>query len=140
MSILSDHPSEGLHTLDWNRVYQLGIGGILNLSSQQSNDLEKLYMCWLLVIQAYSERKLTKGSDKLAALAGIASEFQRAMGDNYHAGLWDKHLWRELLWHVSSPGTPCLNRRQPKKAREGKPMEDFKGKYFILVFDKLEYI
>ena len=138
MSIFNSYPLEGINRIDWNRVYQLGIGGVLDLLSPGSKDLEKFYMCWLLIIQAYSKRQLTKGSDELAALAGIANEFQKATGDTYHAGMWRRHLWRELLWHVSSPGAPCFNRRQPKEVRESKRMKDFKGEYPILTDNELE--
>ncbi|KUJ17701.1 HET-domain-containing protein [Mollisia scopiformis] len=125
MSIFTATPFRGIDEIEWNRIYQLGIGGALDLSNPGSKDVERFYMCWLLIIQAYSKRKLTKGSDKLAALAGIAAEYQKATGDTYHAGLWRKYVWRELLWHVSSPGAPCFNRPQPKELRESEPMKDF---------------
>ncbi len=133
MSIFDTHPSEAINRIDWTRVYQLDIGGVLDLSSSRSKDVEMFYMCWLLIAQAYSKKQLTKDSDKLAALAGITTEFQKATGDTYNAGLWRKYFWRQLLWHVSSHNAPCFNRRQPKEIRESEPTRNFKGDYPILI-------
>jgi hypothetical protein len=53
---------------------------------------------WLEILRRYSSRNLTKPSDKLPALSGLAHEYQMRWGDEYLAGLWREHLWKGLLW------------------------------------------
>jgi len=53
---------------------------------------------WYEIIKQYSDRELTFESDKLPALSGLASSFQRIMGCHYAAGLWEEDLPRGLLW------------------------------------------
>jgi Heterokaryon incompatibility protein (HET) len=53
---------------------------------------------WNDLVQDYSERKLTKESDKLPALSGLARLFQERYGDQYLAGLWKSHLIEDLCW------------------------------------------
>ena len=60
-----------------------------------------LYDLWLQIIVNYTRRRLTFQSDKLAALAGAASLFQRALGDRYLAGLFEGDLLRSLLWRTT---------------------------------------
>jgi len=69
--------------------------------SAQIND------CWLVIVQRYSECTLTKESDKLIALAGIAETTQnllRCSPLDYLAGLWKMFLVKDLLWHLLSAG------------------------------------
>ncbi|KAG4432488.1 hypothetical protein IFR05_012028 [Cadophora sp. M221] len=53
---------------------------------------------WLEIVRRYSSRNLTKESDKLPALSGLAHEYCARWGDDYLAGLWRKDLCRDLLW------------------------------------------
>jgi hypothetical protein len=53
---------------------------------------------WLEIVMRYSSRNLTKASDKLPALSGLAHEYQMRWRDDYLAGLWRKDLWKSLLW------------------------------------------
>lgn len=46
----------------------------------------------------YSKRKLSVKSDKLPALAGLASRFREYIQDDYFAGHWRKWLLLHLLW------------------------------------------
>ncbi|KAL8976878.1 MAG: hypothetical protein Q9205_007210 [Flavoplaca limonia] len=62
-----------------------------------------LYNLWLLVMTKYTQRKLTYSSDKLAALAGVASFFETRIGDRYLAGLFEGDILRSLLWRVMDP-------------------------------------
>jgi hypothetical protein len=50
------------------------------------------------MVTRYSSRNLTKASDKLPALSGLAHEYQMRWPDEYLAGLWQKDLWKNLLW------------------------------------------
>ena len=57
---------------------------------------------WKALIADYSERELTKDTDRLPAIAGVASEthLQDPSG-TYMAGIWKQWLFSELLWYTS---------------------------------------
>lgn len=59
------------------------------------------YRAWYDLIQNYGCRKLSKSSDKLPALAGLARRFQDQLGDEYCAGLWRRQLIEGLCWEVT---------------------------------------
>lgn len=54
---------------------------------------------WVDIVRRYSHCKLTVASDKMVAIAGIASKFQESQNGEYLAGLWggDDFL-RQLCW------------------------------------------
>ncbi|XXH04880.1 hypothetical protein Hte_011302 [Hypoxylon texense] len=52
------------------------------------------------VLPGYTSKELTVHSDKLVALSGVASRFQRKHGDTYLAGLWREDLIYGLLWRA----------------------------------------
>ncbi|PTD12320.1 2,4-dichlorophenol 6-monooxygenase [Fusarium culmorum] len=66
-----------------------------NLSSSE------LGILWRDLVEEYSGRDLTKPSDKLPALAGLAEKFQRVLKSPFLAGLWEKNLRADLAWHTS---------------------------------------
>ena len=66
---------------------------------------------WFQLIEDYSSRHLTKETDKLPALAGLAADFAQIhhYGDcEYLAGVWSSHLPSALLWNAvaSQPRRP----------------------------------
>jgi hypothetical protein len=61
--------------------------------SQEDSDVG-----WLHIVENYSRRKLTRDSDKLHALAGLAKRAQPSPADVYLAGLWKNSLASQLLW------------------------------------------
>jgi hypothetical protein len=58
---------------------------------------------WYRMIQTYSHQCLTYGSDRLPALAGIASRFATKLGDEYIAGMWRRDLVFGLIFCVENP-------------------------------------
>lgn len=69
---------------------------------------------WRSVVTDYSQTRLTKHTDRLVALSGLAKTFCRAMPHNqYLAGMWKDSLPNDLLWevcYVEGPATsppPC---------------------------------
>jgi hypothetical protein len=58
----------------------------------------EVHEIWNGIVRAYSQSALTKSSDKLIALAGLASYFQEVLQDDYLAGLWRSTLTWDLLW------------------------------------------
>ncbi|KAF6812125.1 heterokaryon incompatibility protein [Colletotrichum musicola] len=69
---------------------------------------------WEAIVQAYSDSMLTKDSDRIIALAGIAGLIQEHLQDDYVVGLWRRNQAIELLWstkgtHVQKPRpNPCI--------------------------------
>ncbi|KAI9655092.1 MAG: hypothetical protein M1821_005575 [Bathelium mastoideum] len=53
---------------------------------------------WWSLVQAFSARKLTKVTDRLPAIAGLAIKMQSNELGEYYAGLWGGDLPRSLLW------------------------------------------
>jgi hypothetical protein len=66
-------------------------------------------------VTLYSRAKLTKHSDKLVALSGLAHAVQRESGDQYVAGLWRKDLEYSLLWSIYTDDR-MMCRPQPYRA------------------------
>jgi Heterokaryon incompatibility protein (HET) len=58
------------------------------------------YSGWTTVVREYTSRNLTKETDMLPGIAGLASEFARQTRDKYCAGLWRKKLLTELMWNL----------------------------------------
>jgi len=53
---------------------------------------------WYLIVTEYTLCCLTKASDKLPALSGLASIFKRNTSYKYLAGLWEEDFAGGLLW------------------------------------------
>lgn len=54
--------------------------------------------CWETIVTAYSSCDLTKESDRLIAISGVARKFSEVIGGRYLAGLWEQGLHTELTW------------------------------------------
>jgi len=72
-----------------------------SLSELSQLPRENLWSLWQELISQYTRRKLTYASDKLPALAGLATHFERAGAGTYHNGLWMEALETHLLWENS---------------------------------------
>ena len=59
---------------------------------------------WRAVVSEYTTLQLTRSSDRLVALSGIADDFKSCRSDRYLAGLWEGSLVLDLLWH-------CVDRK-----------------------------
>ena len=58
------------------------------------------FSCWNRLVEVYSHLNLTHATDRLPALSGLASNFQRATGARYLAGIWQEDIYRALAWQV----------------------------------------
>ncbi|KAI1804121.1 HET-domain-containing protein [Daldinia bambusicola] len=65
---------------------------------------KELYNEWDRVVNYYMSCGLTKESDRIIAISGIAKAFHEATGDTYLAGLWKSRLEQELLWCIFRRG------------------------------------
>jgi hypothetical protein len=69
------------------------------VSSCLSSGEFNLRKTWRSILERYTGCKLTYASDKLVAISGIARLLAKASGSEYVAGMWNKDLWHDLLWH-----------------------------------------
>ena len=58
------------------------------------------YELWRQTIEQYMACDLTKESDKLVAVSGLAKVIKGQLQDDYLAGLWRDSLPKQLLWKV----------------------------------------
>lgn len=63
-------------------------------------DIASVNEAWGAMVKAYSSCFLTKGSDKLVALAGLAGKVRETRKDTYLAGMWKKELLSQLCWNT----------------------------------------
>jgi hypothetical protein len=59
------------------------------------------YNTWGECVESYTARELTRVTDKLPALSGIARLFGTHLKDQYVAGLWRRTLPKSLMWGQS---------------------------------------
>lgn len=57
---------------------------------------------WELIVQMFCRCYLTKSSDRLAAIAGMASQASNLLNDEYLAGVWKRQLPHGLLWKLEN--------------------------------------
>jgi hypothetical protein len=57
---------------------------------------------WYGLVEAYTERELSYGDDKLPALSGLASAYEYRHKGTYVAGLWSQDLVFGLLWYAKT--------------------------------------
>ena len=56
---------------------------------------------WQTMIKPYTKRRLTRQSDRLPAISGIAASVQKFTSSRYLAGLWEDNLVSDLQWKLS---------------------------------------
>src|SRR5207244_7875306 len=67
-----------------------------------SGSRQELRQSWCSLVETYSDSHLTQPSDKMIALAGLASQFRDIAGDIYLAGLWKADLVKPLCCRYDS--------------------------------------
>jgi hypothetical protein len=70
----------------------------------QRINVQRFHASWLNLVADYSGRQLTRETDRLAAVLGVANKAANFLQDEFVLGLWKSRLWRELLWFVRMPG------------------------------------
>lgn len=76
-----------------------------------------IYDLWYHVIGIYGCLNLTKITDKLPAIAGIARQVQLRTGDVYLSGLWKSDIERGLQWYYQ----PASILTRPSSSRSRAP-------------------
>jgi hypothetical protein len=83
-----------------------GLDRLVTRPRRNSFDLKSLdgrmaWDYWFEVVEEFSRLRLTRESDRLPALIGVATVFQASLKCAYLAGLWEKDIARGLLWDVT---------------------------------------
>jgi Heterokaryon incompatibility protein (HET) len=76
------------------------------------------YGKWYQMIMEYTRREITKETDRLPALAGLAQAWVQRMPEIYACGLWNEDLAVGLLWAGSSFYSPYGTPSHLKKPTE----------------------
>ena len=62
-----------------------------------NSDITPLFLTWKLLVETYTRGGLTKETDKLVAISGLAKALAAQLGVEYLAGLWgDDYLAQQL--------------------------------------------
>jgi hypothetical protein len=72
--------------------------GLKRLSKLTPEGEIAIHTAWRTILQIYVARDLTKQTDKLPALAGMAAYVHSITGDQYLAGFWRRDLLVSLIW------------------------------------------
>ena len=72
----------------------------LRFGKDEDVDGEKAWGVWQYLLEGYARRDITRPTDRLNAIAGIAQVLSASLSDRYLAGLWHRMLPRALLWSV----------------------------------------
>ncbi|KAK8223351.1 heterokaryon incompatibility protein-domain-containing protein [Phyllosticta capitalensis] len=85
---------------DHGVVGEDGCGSDSRYCSEQGLDAQpsKDFHLWNSILEAYGPRKLSKRTDKLPAMSGLASLFKKRFQAEYIAGLWSHKLISGLAW------------------------------------------
>lgn len=77
-----------------------------------SLDERQYIFYWVTILSTYVRCSLTKSSDKLIALSGIAKAFREVTGGTYLAGLWKDWLHYGLLWKTTPTSGSWIQRNE----------------------------
>ncbi|KAG4425138.1 hypothetical protein IFR04_001705 [Cadophora malorum] len=72
------------------------------LAADGATSVEDTQKMWLDIVEEYSMLALTKESDRLPALSGLAKSLSHRVQASYLAGLWENNIVIGLLWHRCS--------------------------------------
>ncbi|RYP10336.1 hypothetical protein DL765_008146 [Monosporascus sp. GIB2] len=80
---------------------------------KQDNIVGATPLEWFKVVERFCAASLTKPTDKLPAIAGLASQFQRRGGLTYFAGIFADRAVKGLLWVAKGPRLTRYANRAP---------------------------
>ncbi|KAF7562672.1 hypothetical protein G7046_g1498 [Stylonectria norvegica] len=111
---LADHEDDPLvpprRIIKTGHKYVQGTNSLQRLSSRntpQSDDEKRFaqhHELWRDLVVQYSQKGITKHSDGLPAIAGLASKWSNDLTGVYLAGLWEKDLLDGLRWSLDQTG------------------------------------
>ncbi|KAF2193001.1 HET-domain-containing protein [Zopfia rhizophila CBS 207.26] len=100
--------------------FQNGLSGMKTQSKDaESKERPVFERSWFLTVEAYTRRDITFQTDRLTALAGLATQYKEAAGDEYLAGIWKENILDGLLWSVWARGCPSVSNTAAQKGDHG---------------------
>jgi hypothetical protein len=72
---------------------------------------------WPHIVREYTNRSLTKPSDKLPALSGVIAALQEKSGDTCLEAMWERHFVQLLLWQVANDVSDRARATRPSEWR-----------------------
>jgi hypothetical protein len=75
------------------------------IDTVQQNPERAVLDAWAPVVSAYSACGITRDTDRLIALSGVAMKIRELLPDSptYSSGLWMRNIERQLTWRVVDP-------------------------------------
>ncbi|KAF7888102.1 uncharacterized protein EAF02_002643 [Botrytis sinoallii] len=70
------------------------------IDKHQSNITFEGGKIWENIVKLYMKSNLTFKTDRLVAIGGMANAAAQHIGENYLAGVWEKHLIYGILWNA----------------------------------------
>jgi hypothetical protein len=68
-----------------------------------SADSQLMKKRWQSIVEEYTSLGLTYVSDRLPAIAGVATQMQEVRSGRYLAGLWSDNFFEDLTWQAMAP-------------------------------------
>ncbi|KAH7400299.1 heterokaryon incompatibility protein-domain-containing protein [Cadophora sp. MPI-SDFR-AT-0126] len=94
---------EHLNGNEWSPIGStVTLKGRIALAIDEATPIEMVHKMWLDIVEEYSMLALTKESDRLPALSGLAKRLSEKVQSAYLAGSWESNLAIGLLWHRCS--------------------------------------
>ena len=107
-------------------TYPVGLSDVMLRSTSFKTPIESIlpesslserrthaFRIWNNLVEVYTAAKLTKYTDKLIAISGVASYLHEFIAADYIAGLWASHLMEQLLWFTTDRTTPPASYQAP---------------------------
>ncbi|KAH7379411.1 hypothetical protein DE146DRAFT_761602 [Phaeosphaeria sp. MPI-PUGE-AT-0046c] len=85
--------------------------GLSSVSTRDQFDSDRIYRSWLDFRHFYTQCSMTRKSDVLIALRGIALDICGILKDKLVFGLWQKRLIEDLSWYQRTSGPGLKLRR-----------------------------
>jgi hypothetical protein len=79
----------------------------------QTSRAQTARIVWMWIVNNFSTCQLTRESDRLVAIAGLAHYIQPLLDCRYLAGLWEDDLVVQLLWHKEGKSQPTETYQAP---------------------------
>ncbi|KAF5707161.1 heterokaryon incompatibility protein [Fusarium mundagurra] len=86
------------------RTERRSFSSLTNLPRHHSMSVQDFSFTWYDWMRVYTLRYLTRKTDRLPAVAGMASYVASLSGMKYKAGLWEEDILRGLMWRRYSAG------------------------------------
>jgi hypothetical protein len=80
--------------------------GRIDGTQPSGSDVDNALYIWRDLVHAAGKRNLSRATDKLPAMAGIAALMGPRIGGDYVAGLWSNALIDGLAWRTFATGEP----------------------------------